>query len=152
MATEPDSALERLEAAQPGELKPADALRLLDDVEREAREANKRAETLKSAKSKARVIATQVLEQYELDTARTTLADGSTVQYTPYEFRAYRVADEEAFRAWAEGQIENYYDPTPKLREGTLRDECRRRVDDGEPLPPGVVEYTETRLSRSATK
>lgn len=147
-----DDLLARLEKANPGELDAAEALRLLDDVERAATEANARAKELAKAKSRAKTVAIQVYERLDLDVAGTTAADGTKLRYTPYEFKAYQVVDEEAFREWEAAQDESFYDPTPKLREAILRDECRRRVDDGEPLPPGVREYTETRLSRSAVK
>ena len=101
-----DDLLARLEAANPGTLDPADALRLLDDVEREATAANKRAKDLAAAKSRAKTIAIQTLERLELDVAGTRAADGTKLRYTPYEFKAYNVVDEAAFREWEAEQDE----------------------------------------------
>lgn len=133
-------------------LKPAEALRQLDEAERAAREANAAADKAKAAKQRAKLIALQVLEREELDSAKVALNNGRRVTYSTYQFRAYRVTDRDSFAQWAADQDESYFDPEPKLREQTLLDECRRRFDDGAPLPPGVEEYTETRLSRTAEK
>lgn len=134
------------------DLKPADALRLLDDIEAEARAANKRADTLKRRKAQAKQIALSVLDSYELDSAKTTVGDGRKVLYSTYDFDVFTVDDEAAFKAWAADQSESYYDPTPRLRDQIFLDEMRRRLKDGEPMPPGVRRWTDTRLSRSAVK
>ena len=132
------------------DLKPAEAMKLLDEIEREATMANKRADRLKSRKATAKNIATTVLEIYGLDEAAFTNDEGKRIKYTPYPFDAFSLDNEEEFRKWAEGQHERYYDKEPKLREGVFRDEMRRRLADGEPLPPGVRRYTDVRLSRTA--
>lgn len=133
-------------------MRPVDALRLLDDIERESREANKRADDLKRRKAQAKQIALAVLEEYEQDSTKVTTSDGHKVLYSTYPFDVFTVDDEKRFAEWAETQSESYFDSTPRLRDGIFLDEMRRRVQDGEPLPPGVRRWTDTRLSRTASK
>lgn len=152
MSTEQDFAADDFEWPQVKDLRPSEAVRLLDDIERESRAANKRADILKARKAQAKQIAVAVLEEYEQPDASAITADGKKVRYTPYPFDAFTVDNPEAFKAWAATQNENYYDSTPKLREEIFRDEMRRRVSDGEDLPPGVRRWTDVRLSRTATK
>lgn len=152
--TENDPGSENYQWPEVKNLRPADAARLLDDIEDEARAANKRADILKSRRAQAKQIVLAVAEDYELTAIDTTTNGGQRVRYTPYPFDAFDVetGNEEAFKAWAATQSESYYDSTPQLREGIFRDEMRRRMQDGEPLPPGVRHWTDTRLSRSAIK
>lgn len=134
------------------ELRPAEAARLLDDIEAQARMANKRADLLKKRKSQAKQIVLAVAEEYELDAIRTTTGSGAKVQYTPYPFDVFSVTDEEAFKAWAAEDAENYYEHKEKLREDIFLDAMRRRVQDKEPLPPGVTRWTDIRISRTGIK
>lgn len=145
-----DFASEGFEWPDVKSLRPADALRLLDDIERQAREANKRADDLRRRKAQAKQIALAVMEDYEQESTRVTMHDGNKVNYSTYTFDVFSVDDAAAFRKWAETQSESYFDPTPKLRESVFLDEMRRRVQDGEPLPPGVKRWTDVRLSRTA--
>jgi hypothetical protein len=147
---QPDYAAEEFEWPEVSELRPADAARLLDDIEREATAANKRADRLKERKAQAKAIVGMVLEEYDQEDVTFRNQDGRKVRYTPYEFTAYRVNDDTAFREWAADEGERFYDE--RLRDGVFRDEMHRRYQDGEPLPPGVLRYTETRYSRSAIK
>lgn len=133
-------------------MRPADAGRLLDDIEREAAAANKRADILKKRKAQAKQIVLAVVEDFEQESVDFRTAAGNKVRYTPYAFDVFSVDNREAFDEWAKTQSESYYDPTPKLREGVFLDEMRRRVQDGEPLPPGVKRYSDQRLSRTAAK
>jgi hypothetical protein len=151
-ATKPDPADEDFQWPSVADLRPADAARLLDDIEQASLRANKRADLLKRRKQEGKALVTAVAEEYELDAIPFTNAQGKRVTYTPYEFDAFTVDDPEEFRLWAMTQNENYFDLSPKLRDGIFRDEMRRRVQDGEPLPPGVRRWTDTRLSRSARK
>lgn len=136
----------------PSEISLAEAMRFLDQAEAEAAAANKAAERAKARKSAAKTIALQALELADQEAARVRMENGQVVQYTPYQFTAYHVTDRKAFDAWAAEQDEAYYDTTPKLREQLLIDECRRRTQDGEELPPGVGTYHEPRISRTAIK
>lgn len=147
-----DLAAEDFEWPDVSKLRPAEAARLLDDFERAAAEANRRADRLKSRKAQAKAIALAVAEEYELEAIDTTTNTGQRIRYTPYPFDTFSVDDEAAFKAWADTQHESYFDSSPKLRQQIFLDEMRRRVQDGEPLPPGVRRFTDTRLSRTAIK
>lgn len=154
VAPDQDPGSEDFQWPEVSKLRPADAGRLLDDIERMAREANARADLLKRRKAQAKQIAVAVLEEYELDALPFTNAEGRKVRYTPYDFDVFDVPpeNEAKFKAWADAQHESYYDSTPRRREGIFLEEMRRRLKDGEPMPPGVRRWTDTRLSRSATK
>jgi hypothetical protein len=131
----------------------AQMMRLLDEAEAAASAANKAAEQAKARKAAVKALALQAFDIHEQESARVRMESGAVVQYTPYKFRVFTVADEAAFKAWAqEHGEESFYDPEPKLREQLVIDEARRRYDDGEPLPPGVVTYEDDRISRTAIK
>lgn len=147
-----DPASEDFQWPEVKDLRPVDALRLLDDIEREARLANKRADALKARKAQAKQIALAVLEDYEQESTKIVTAEGRKVIYEKYDIDFFTVDDHEAFKPWSDTQSESYYDASPKLREGIFQDEMRRRAQDGEPLPPGVKQWTDTRLSRTAAK
>lgn len=134
------------------DMRPADAARLLYDIEVATTAANARAKRLTSRKAQARKIVEAVAEEYELPEIATITSAGRKVRYRAEPVDYFSIDNPEAFRAWAETQSENYFDPTPKLREGIFRDEMRRRVQDREPLPPGVRRYTDTKLSRSTVQ
>lgn len=146
----PDYASEDFQWPEVKDLRPAQAGRLLDDIERESAAANKRADILKARKAQAKKIVGDVLEEYEQDNVRFTNSEGRSITYTPYEFDVFNIVDEEAFREWAGQQAERYYEEG--LRKGIFLDEMRRRHQDGEPLPPGVQKFTDVRYSRSASK
>lgn len=150
MTNDPGS--EEFQWPEVSELRPAEAARLLDDIEREATLANKRADTLKKRKAQAKAIVLAVAEDYELESIDTTTAEGQRVKYTPYSFDVFSVTDEEAFKAWAGEDGENYYEQRERLRDDSFRDAMRRRLQDGEPLPPGVTRWTDPRISRTAIK
>lgn len=152
MKDEQDPGSEEFVWPEVKDLRPTDAGRLLDAIEREAAAANKRADLLKSRKAQAKALLGAVLEEYEQNGVRFTSATGKEVQYTPYDFDAFTVDNPEEFKPWAEMQSESYYDSTPKLRDAIFQAEMRRRLKDKEPLPPGVRRWTDVRYSRSATK
>ena len=147
--SEADPGAEEFEWPQIKDLRPADAARLLNDIETAATEANARAKRLTSRKAQAQKIVEAVAEEYELPEISTITGAGRKVRYSVQPQDFFSIDNPEAFEAWAAEQAENYFDPTPKLREGIFRDEMRRRVQDHEPLPPGVRRYTGTKLSRS---
>lgn len=147
-----DFGSEEFEWPEVTELRPSDAARLLYDVESAAAAANKRADILRSRKNEAKQIALTVAEIYEQPDISAITDDGRKVRYTPYPFDVFSVDDPAAFKEWAVSQSESFYDETPRLREEIFRDEMRRRDQDGEPLPPGVRKWSDTRLSRSAAK
>jgi hypothetical protein len=147
---EPDFGAEEFQWPEVNQLRPAQAARLLDDIERQAAEANKRADRLKSRKAQAQQIVIAVADEYEEESVRFRSNTGRVVQYTPSVKQHFTIENEAEFKEWAGAQSENFYDPEPKLREGVFRDEMRRRMQDGEGLPPGVRKYDAIGLSRSS--
>lgn len=130
-------------------LDPSEAASLWDQIERESREANKRAARLKERKAMAKELALQAIEASPYTSVRIEGAEGRDVQLTPYPWTVFRIVDEAAFREWAEGEAERYYDDSPRLREGVFLEEMRRRDEDHESMPPGVTSWTDTKISRT---
>jgi hypothetical protein len=131
------------------DLDPHEAAALWDRVEREAKEANKRAAILKDRKVQAKELALQAIEASPYTSVRIEGAEGREVQLTPYPWTVFRIVNEDAFREWAKKEAERYYDESPKLRESVFLEEMRRRDEDKEPLPPGVSSWTDTKISRT---
>lgn len=131
------------------DLDPAEVAALWDKIERESREANKRAARLKERRAMAKELAIQAIEASPYKSVTVEGAEGRDVRMTPYAWTVFRIADEEAFKAWAEGEVERYYDDSPRLREGVFLEEMRRREEDHESLPPGVVSWTDLKISRT---
>lgn len=132
---------------------PAAAFRAYDAAEKAAAKANKVAKEAKDEKTKAKAIAQASLEAAELESASTTLeVDGQPRRVLFYtgEFTHYNVSNKAEFKAWAAEEDEEYFEPEPRIREDLVRQECERREQDGEPLPPGVTTYKETRIYRQA--
>lgn len=57
-------------------------------------------------------------------------------------------AEREEFEAWAADQDEEYLEPNRRVREETLNSNMQQLEEDGQPLPPGVRKYTETKISK----
>ena len=129
-------------------LRPVDAGRLLDGIERQATETNARKKRLDALKAQAKNLVIEVLKDNELDSLPFTNDSGRKVRYTPSPWTVYTVTDEAAFREWAAGEAERFYGEA--LREGVFLDEMRARAKAGEPMPPGVSSWTDMKLSRSA--
>lgn len=141
---------EEFEWPEVNQLRAADAIRLLYDIETQASAANARAERLKLRKATARTILAQVLEREGLESGRAKVRSGRVIQYTPYDWDVFDVVDEEAFNEWAGSQRERFYDPEPKFREGVFLDAMRAMRQNGQPLPPGVKRTTIQKLNRTA--
>lgn len=144
-----DYSSEDWEFPDASDMDPADAAKLWDEIERQAREANKRAKKLAERKATAKELSIQTLEASPYTSVRIEGVEGREVQVTPYPWTIHTIKDEVAFKEWCAGEAERYYDATPKLREDVFRDEMRRREADGEPLPPGVTSWTDTKISRT---
>lgn len=132
---------------------PAEAFRQYDAAEKAATAANKAAEKAKEAKARAKAIAQASLEAAELESASTELEiDGEPrrVNFYTAEFTHYNVTNKALFREWAVEEDEEYFEPEPRIREALVRQECERREQDGEELPPGVTTFKETRIYRQA--
>lgn len=147
--TDVDYGAEDFEFPSVEDLDPAEAGQVWDRIERQAREANKRADRLKQRKAIAKELALRAVESSPYTSVRFEGAEGREVQITPSPWTVFRIVNEAEFKAWAEGEAERYYDDSPRLREGVFLEEMRRRDEDGEHLPPGVVSWTDTKISRS---
>lgn len=131
-------------------LTPADAVRAVDRAEAAVAVANRAIEDARKQKKRAKAVALAVLEKFELDSAKTTIDSGDRVLFYTERFRTFNIVDEPRFDAWEAEQDENYYEERRTLRGDLFLEECHRRENDGEPLPPGVVKYEELRLKRKA--
>lgn len=132
---------------------PAEAFVLFDAAEKEATEANRLAGEKKNAKDRAKAIAQASLEASNLESASTRLDMGEEsrrVLFYLQEKRHFNVTNKPAFREWAQDEDEDYFEPERRIREDLVRQECERRMEDGEELPPGVTTYTETKIHRQA--
>lgn len=130
-------------------MKLIDALREYDEATRKAAAVNKAKKEADAAKAKARAIVLAKLEEEELDGAPATI-DGKKVHFSKYEMAFGKIDGPEEFRAWAANEDEAYFEPEARVRGELLNALVRQRLDDGEPLPPGVGVYFDTRLSRRA--
>lgn len=130
-------------------LDPAEAGAVWDAIERASTEANKRAKRLKERKSVAKELVLRAIEDSPYTSVRVPGPNGRDVQMTPYPWTVFRVVDDAAFKEWAAGEAERYYDDEPRLRESVFLEEMRRRDEDHEELPPGVVSWTDTKISRT---
>jgi hypothetical protein len=149
MTERADFSAEDWEFPDASDMDPAEAAALWDEIERQSREANKLAKRLKERKATAKELAIKTLEASPYTSVRIEGAEGREVQVTPYAWTVYTVKDEAAFKEWAAGEAERYYDGEPRLREQLFLDEMRRREADKEPLPPGVTSWTDTKISRT---
>lgn len=131
-------------------MKLIEALRDYDEKVKAAAAVNKAKKEADSAKAKAKAIVLAKLEEEELDGAPATI-DGKKVRFSKYEMAFAKLEDREAFAAWAaEEDGEAYFEPESRPREDLLNALVRQKLDDGEPLPPGLGLYFDTRLSRRA--
>jgi uncharacterized protein (DUF1800 family) len=137
----------------PEDITPAQAGRLWDAISVQKAAVKKRLEALTASEKTAKALLIATLEIAETKgVTGVAISGGREASYSRYEFDAFNVVDPEAFAEWAQQQDENYYDPTPKLREGLLRDKMRALKKAGQALPPGVKEYNETRIQKSTKK
>ncbi len=126
------------------------ALQTYDSAARAAAAANKAKKEADAEKNNAKAAFLAALEEYELDSASATV-DGKKVNFSKYEFITGHIQDKGAFREWAEQEDgEAYFEPEARPRGELVNALVRQRIEDGEPLPPGVTTYVETRLSRTA--
>src|SRR6266498_310069 len=136
------------------DLSVVEAGRLWDKIDRAATEANARAVRLKQHRAAVKDLAIRVVEASGQTSARVPLEDGREIQMTPYDWEVFAIKDEGAFKEWAaefasEGG-EDFYDSSPKLREGIFLDYMRMRSQSRQPLPPGVTRWSDVRISRTA--
>lgn len=136
------------------ELNPPQVIKLWHEIERDAREANKRKDRLKDLKAAMQGLALQVVEQSGQTSARAEVEPGRELQITPYDWEVFDIVDRAAFDEWATQHAdeggEQFYDSTPRLRESIFLDAMRLLSQNHQPLPPGVRRYTEPRVSKTA--
>lgn len=144
-----DYAAEDWEFPDASDMEPHEAAALWDEIERQARATNRRKKLLDARKAAAKELALKAIEASPHKRVTIEGAEGRDVTMTPYPWTIHTIKDEEAFKEWAAGEAERYYDSTPRLREDVFRDEMRRREADKEPLPPGVVSWTDFKISRT---
>jgi hypothetical protein len=100
-------------------------------------------------KNAAKFAVIDKFEHEELEGAP-TLIDGTHVTFKKYEHPHPHIENEEALRAWAEEEdTEAFFEPDRRFRKEVLSGFVKRHEDDGEPLPPGLGIYRETKLSRT---
>lgn len=148
--SEVDVGAEDFEFPALDDLDPVKAGQLWSAIEMEAREANKRADRLKERKQIAKALTIAAIDASGQTGARVPLPNGREVNLTPYTQDQYSIKNQEEFDAWAAGQAERFYDETPRLREGVFKDHMRMLEQTGQPLPPGVVRWRDTKISRTA--
>jgi Arc/MetJ family transcription regulator len=124
--------------------------RLWYDLDQAATAANKRAARLKERRAAVKDLAIEVVRASGQTGGSAEVGDGREVQITPYAWEVFQIVNEEQFKEWAAGEVENYYDSTPRLRESIFLDHMRKLSQDRAPLPPGVKRWEDIRISRTA--
>lgn len=109
----------------------------------EAKDLDKRA---KEAKALAKEAEARLLERMQQERCRGHATD--TTLYTPTTTNYAVVQDEAAFLAWVATYDEDLTEVKPK--SGLLNELVRERLDNGEPLPPGVGFYPKEYISKKA--
>lgn len=128
----------------------AEAVQRYNAAALKARSINEQKKKADKEKREAYETAIQELEAAELDGVTATI-DGQKVGFSKYEIVFAHLQNAEEFKAWAAQEDgEAYFEPEARVRQDLLNALVRQRIDDGEPLPPGVGVYVETRLSRTA--
>lgn len=151
MASEPlDLGGEDWEFPDASELDIPAVIKLWYDLDTTATEANKRAARLKERRAAVKDLAIKVVEASGQTGGSAEVGNGREVQITPYPWEVFAITDEAAFKDWAADNAEDFYDSTPKLREGLFQDTMRRMSQDGQPIPPGVKRWEDIRISRTA--
>lgn len=100
-------------------------------------------------KVEKRAMVDALLEDAGIEGVPVDTGDGRRVTYYYVHKAHFDIHDEEAVREWAEEEDENFIDPTPSLREKLIFEECRRRDEEGLPLPPGITKRSEKELHKS---
>jgi hypothetical protein len=147
---QPDLGAEDYEFPSLDDLDPVKAGQLWSAIEMEAAEANRRAARLKERKQVAKALTIAAIDASGQTGARVPLPNGREVNLTPYTQDHYSVKDQAEFEDWAKDQAERFWDETPRFREGVFQDHMRGLEQRGEPLPPGVVRWRDTKISRTA--
>lgn len=108
------------------------------------READKEAKRLKKIHDTHQY---RIIERMERERCK-SYSDGDTLFVSASTTMA-NVQDREAFVAWAKEHDEALLDPLPKERGELLNQLVRERLDNGEPLPPGIGFYVREYISHN---
>lgn len=112
-------------------------------------ELNAARKDAKADKYRYRAMLDARLEEQGTDGTTVTHDDGKRTTYYYVPKVHFDIINEDQVREWAAADDENYIDPTPTLREKLIFEECRRREEEGLPLPPGIVKRSEKELHKS---
>lgn len=96
----------------------------------------------------------KLMVRMEAEDAESHRAAGKN--YTPTKMIYGQIQDRAAFLEWAQAQSGEDDDPDETLyeikeRKGLVSELVRQRMDDGEPLPPGVTFYVKEYVSTTAS-
>jgi hypothetical protein len=148
LAQELSEAIDQIEVLDSNKLR--HVLERYDVLARLASTVNAIKKKVDGEKKGAQQLVILTLEEEELEGAPVTI-DGEKLQFSKYEFTAGQITDRKAFEEWAaQEDSESFFEPAPRVRGELLNALVKQRLDDGEPLPPGVSTYVETRLSRTS--
>ena len=117
---------------------------------RRLRKAKQDRDTLKKkfedADSAFRQLQFQVMERMKQEDVESMKVEGTL--FVPTETVYAQIQDRQEFIAWAEEHDDELVEP--KERKEILNSMVRQRLDDGEPLPPGVGFYVREYISQRA--
>lgn len=126
-----------------------------DDLTKAVLEWDKKTQARARANKRAKEIAEEVREAKEEverllgERGQDGVKVGGSVVSTYQKTHYYVVeAERAAFEKWAADQDEEYLEPNRRVRGDTLNSNMQQMVEDGQPLPPGVSKYTETKVSK----
>lgn len=132
---------------------PAEDIERLDSIQEEAEHLRSLKSEHTEAKEKTKELREEferrqwlLLERMEQEKVEGLKVDG--INFVPTETIYAKVADRRAFIEWA---IEN--DPElieQKERKAVLNEFVRQKLDDGEPLPPGMDSRVDSYISQRA--
>lgn len=121
------------------------------DAEARLSEISAARKAAKEEKDRTRAVLDALLEESGQRGASVGLEDGKVVSYYYKDKSYFDPHNEEEVMEWAKGEDENYIDPTPSVRWDLVYGECRRREEEGLPLPPGIVKRSDKVLCKRTT-
>ena len=129
---------------------PGDVARAAYEAEQRLAKLNAERKEAKADKDRYRAQLDAIMEDLGLSHVGAPSEDGKGSMYYYVNKAHFDIVDSEKVREWAEQEDEAYIDPEPTLRESLIFQECRRRDEEGLPLPPGVVKRSEKELHKRA--
>jgi hypothetical protein len=138
--------------------KPGEAAQAAFEAEQELSQLNTQRKLAKKRKDETRAVLDAILEDLGLNGIDADVLDeegkpsGTRTKYYYVNKDHFDITNYTEVREWAESEDEAYIDPEPALRESLIYQECRRRVEEGLPLPPGITKRSEKELHKTTTK